>query len=459
MTDVIKNSLRESATARWFALILVSVAMFCAYMFIDVLAPLANLLELNFGWSPDTFGTVAGSEFILNIIGFLIVAGIILDKIGVRNSALVAGSLMLVGSVIKFYGVSDAFNNGGFGHAFFNSFWTSFPASAKVACIGFAIFGCGVEMAGITVSKSIVKWFRGKELALAMGLEMAIARLGVATVFILSPKLAASGGISTAVGVGALFLLIAFLMFCIYFFMDLKLDRQEQVETSPEDEFKFSDLKKIFTSKTFLITAGLCVLFYASIFPFQKFAVGMLDSRLVNPPMLPNELFSLFPIGAMILTPLLGFFLDYKGYGATMLIFGSLLMMVCHTIFALTPDAMFSFPLALSAIILLGVSFSLVPASLWPSVPKLVEHKVLGSAYAVIFWIQNIGLMLVPMLIGYALKVTNAGIDIAAGDKYNYTVPMLIFASFGVLALLLGIWLKAEDKKKGYGLELPNKKK
>jgi MFS family permease len=459
MTEMIKQTLRDSAVARWIALLLISATMFFAYMFVDILAPLANVLEINLSWSPDTFGTVAGSEFFLNILGFLIIAGIILDKIGVRNSALLAGSLMLIGSTIKFYGVSDAFNNGGFGHSFLNSFWTSFPASAKMACIGFAIFGCGVEMAGITVSKAIVKWFKGKELALAMGLEMSIARLGVATVFLMSPKWAETGGISMSVGIGALLLCIGFLTFCAYYIMDLRLDRQEKTAETKEDEFKFSDLKQIFTSKVFLITAGLCVLFYASIFPFQKFAVGMLDSRLDNPPMLPNELFALFPIGAMILTPLLGFFLDFKGKGATMLICGSLLMMICHTVFALTPDTAFTFPLALSAIILLGISFSLVPASLWPSVPKLVDEKVLGSAYATIFWIQNMGLFLVPMLIGYALKATNAGVNIAEGDKYNYTVPMLIFASFGVLALLLGIWLKAEDKKKGYGLELPNKKK
>ncbi|MCL2027844.1 MAG: MFS transporter [Bacteroidales bacterium] len=459
MTEVIKTSLRDSAFARWVALLLISATMFFAYMFVDILAPIATVLEINLSWSPDTFGTVAGSEFILNILGFLIIAGIILDKIGVRNSALVAGSLMLIGSAIKFYGVSDAFNNGGFGYSFLSSFWTAFPASAKMACIGFAIFGCGVEMAGITVSKAIVKWFKGKELALAMGLEMSIARLGVATVMVMSPKWAESGGVSMSVGIGALLLLIGFLTFCTYFLMDLRLDKQEKITEKPEDEFKFADLKQIFTSKVFLITAGLCVLFYASIFPFQKFAVGMLDSRLDSSPMLPNELFALFPIGAMILTPLLGFFLDFKGKGATMLICGAFLMMICHTIFALTPDASFTFPVALSAIILLGVSFSLVPASLWPSVPKLVDEKVLGSAYAVIFWIQNIGLMLVPMLIGYALKITNVGVNIAEGDKYNYTVPMLIFASFGVLALLLGIWLKREDQKHKYGLELPNKKK
>jgi len=464
MTEIIKKSLRDSAFARWIALLLISATMFFAYMFVDVLAPIANVLEIDFGWSPDAFGTVAGSEFILNVLGFLIIAGIILDRIGVRNSAVLAGSLMLIGSAIKFYGVSAYFSPESSLYEAFDGFSlfgliNPLPASAVMACIGFMIFGCGVEMSGITVSKAIVKWFKGKELALAMGLEMSIARLGVATVFIMSPKWAAAGGVSNSVGIGALLLCIGFLTFCCYYLMDLRLDRQEKTVETKEDEFKFSDLKQIFTSKAFLITAGLCVLFYASIFPFQKFAVGMLDSRLVDPPMLPNQLFALFPIGAMILTPFLGFFLDFRGKGATMLIGGALLMMICHTVFALTPDAMFTFPIALSAIILLGISFSLVPASLWPSVPKLIDEKVLGSAYATIFWIQNIGLLFVPILIGNVLRATNKGVDIAAGDTYNYTYVMLIFASFGLLALLLGIWLKAEDKKKGYGLELPNKKR
>lgn len=466
MTEKIHTTLRDSAAARWTALILLAITMFFAYMFIDVLAPLSTLLETSLKWSPDTFGAVAGSEYFLNVFAaFLIFAGIILDRIGVRRAALVAGLLMVVGASIKFYGISDYFNAGGVGYDLFNSFLPNFPASAKVACIGFAIFGCGVEMAGITVSKGIVKWFAGKELALAMGIEMAIARLGVFAVFRLSPLLAEKGGISLAVGVGTLLLLIGFLSFLVYFFFDKKLDSQTASlktdgDAASEEEFKFSDLKAIFTSKTFMVVAGLCVLFYSAIFPFQKFATGMLESRLGMTTSEAGNLFSYFPIGAMILTPLLGWFIDNKGKAATMLMLGSLLVIVCHLIFALTPAQSFTFPVALAAIIVLGVSFSLVPASLWPSVPKLVDNKVLGSAYSIIFWIQNIGLMLTPILIGWALKVSNPGVaeQIAAGEavKYNYTVPMLIFAAFGVLALFLAAYLKVLDKKHDFGLEKPN---
>ena len=469
MITKINSSLRESSTARWIALILVSITMFFAYMFVDVLAPLQDMLEKsNLGWKPEVFGTVGGAEFFLNVfVFFLIIAGIILDKMGVRFTAILAGTVMVVGASIKLYGISDYFGTGGFGYDFFNSFWTGFPASAKVACIGFAIFGCGVEMAGITVSKAIVKWFKGKELAMAMGLEMALARLGVFTVFRLSPYLASDGDIFKPVMVCTLFLLIGLLSFSIYFFLDRKLDKQEGVgtdESSKEDEFKVSDIKTIITSKTFLIVAGLCVLFYSAIFPFQKFATGMLSSRLSMPSEEASALFSFFPIGAMILTPILGWFLDNKGKGATMLMIGALLMTVCHTIFALTPADSFNYGIAITAIIILGISFSLVPAALWPSVPKLVDNKVLGSAYSIIFWIQNIGLMLTPAIIGAVLTASNPGIpeQIAAGDtsaKYNYTTPMLLFASLGIAAFLLGVWLKKEDKKKGYGLEIPNKKK
>ena len=613
MTERITKSLRESATARWFALILVSLTMFFAYMFVDVLAPLKDLLETQKGWSSENFGAVGGSEFFLNVFAFMLIfSGIILDKIGVRKTALIAGVLMVFGALIKLYGISDLFKPESGLYQSLNGFSLfglidPLPASATLACIGFAIFGVGVEMAGITVSKTIVKWFKGRELALAMGLEMAIARLGVFAVFRISPYLADGEFITKPVALVTAFLLIGLLSFVVYFFLDKKLDSQEKIELEKEDPFHISDLKMIFTSKTFLIVAGLCVLYYSAIFPFQKFASDMLSSRLEISSTAASALFSFFPIGAMILTPLLGFFLDTRGKGATMLIIGAVLMTICHLIFALTPAELFSYPIAIVAIIVLGVSFSLVPAALWPSVPKLVDNKVLGSAYSVIFWIQNIGLLVVPLIIGSTLDSTNPGvgknltvikaeldtlktiqkeymitfnemdstmskyeeqfktnefsykhkveafvmyhnkalvknieqnienlslvyrnnekrtiqieqfhkdidkflalneakeyknrrsdedttrtntelvinplidkmdkdavvqlnkiqarldnIEVVQGPTlYNYKVPMLIFAFFGIMAIILGLWLKVEDKKKGFGLELPNKK-
>jgi nitrate/nitrite transporter NarK len=448
--------LKDKALVRWGVLILLASMMFFAYMFMDVLSPLKSLLEETQGWTSENFGIVTGSEYFLNVFAFfLIFAGIILDKMGVRFTALLSAVVMLVGAAIKYYALTDAFVGSGL-EAWLNSWWTTLPASAKMASVGFMIFGCGVEMAGVTVSKGIVKWFKGKELALAMGIEMAIARLGVFAVFRISPRIAESmGNVSAPVLLTMVLLLIGLLAFSVYFFFDKKLEQQMGLQgDEPEEEFKISDLGKLFTSKAFLIVSGLCVLYYSAIFPFQKYAANMLECRLQISAKEASDIFSWFPIGAMVLTPLLGAYLDNKGKGATMLIIGAVLMCCCHLTFALVPEAYFTPVVAYTAIIVLGVSFSLVPAALWPSVPKLVEDRYLGSAYSVIFWIQNIGLWAFPLLIGVALDRTNIGVTNPL--EYNYTVPMLIFASLGVLAFVLGIWLKKEDRSKGYGLELPN---
>ena len=442
--------LNDNGVARWTALVLIALMMFFAYMFVDVLSPLSTLLETSKGWSAETYGTFCSSEYFLNVFAFfLIFAGIILDKMGIRFTGILSGAVMVIGASIKLFAISEWFTPDSGLYQFLSSFWTSFPATAKLASVGFMIFGCGVEMAGVTVSKAIAKWFKGKEMALAMGLEMAIARLGVFAVFRMSPALStwaneAMPTVVTPVLFCTILLVIGLLTYTVFTFMDKKLDAQmgASAEEEAEEQFKMSDIVILFTSKTFLIVAGLCVLYYSAIFPFQKFATGMLEANLQMPTEEAAGLFSWFPIGAMVLTPFLGAFLDKKGKGASMLVLGSILMITCHLVFALVP---LTKPIAYAAIILLGVSFSLVPAALWPSVPKLVEERYLGSAYSVIFWIQNIGLMAFPIIIGWSLDKTG-----------GYTVPMLIFSSLGVAALLLGLWLKVEDKKKGYGLELPN---
>ncbi|MDY0053523.1 MAG: MFS transporter [Bacteroidales bacterium] len=466
MTEKLQKSMRDSAVMRWIALGLISLTMFFAYFFVDVAAPLKTLLEQDpYFWSNETFGMLGGSEFFLNVFaGFLILSGIILDKMGIRFTLRLSGALMLIGGTIKWYALTTGFAETGFAQTL-NSFIPAVPASAKLAFFGFAIFGVGVEMAGITVSKTIVKWFKGKELALAMGLEMAIARLGVFAVFQLSPIFAKEGGVSNSVFFGVLFLIVGFLTFLIYTFMDKKLDKETGgIELAPEDEFKVSDLGKILSNPGFLAIAGLCVLFYSAIFPFQKFATEMLSSKLNVEIELASRYVSYFPIGAMALTPVIGAILDYFGKGATMMIYGAILLTISHLIFALVPEASFTPAVAILTIVILGTAFSLVPASMWPSIPKIVEDRYLGSAYGLIFYIQNIGLLLVPILIGFALSTSNPGVaeqiqQGVEGAKYNYTVPELIFAGFGVAAFFLGIILKMIDKKKGYGLDMPNKKK
>lgn len=467
-----RKLLRDSASARWLALVMLALMMFFAYMFVDILSPLQSLLAETKGWDPKAYGTYQGSETFLNVfVFFLIFAGIILDKIGVRNTAVLSGVVMVLGAAIKYYAVSDAFVGSSLDTTLqtawnFFPFYEGMPSAAKMASIGFMIFGCGVEMAGITVSKGIVKWFKGKEMALAMGLEMAIARIGVAAAVIISPIFAQMGGVpdvSRSVLFCIILLLVGLICFFVYFFMDRKLETEMgESGEEPEEPFQVKDLGKIFSSGVFWIVALLCVLYYSAIFPFQKYAINMLQCNLGFSAEQAGFIFSVFPLGAAAITPFLGNFLDRKGKGATMLIFGALLLIICHVVFALVLPAMKGSGvvgpiIAFFAIILLGISFSLVPASLWPSVPKLVDNRLLGSAYAVIFWIQNIGLFVFPMLIGSVLRSVNAGVEDPL--QYNYTVPMLIFASCGVVALLLGLTLKGMDKKKGYGLELPNKVK
>ncbi len=468
MVETFQTKLSDSKLWRWTALILLASAMFFAYIFVDILSPLQEFLQTQRGWDPVAYGHYAGSEPFLNVfVFFLIFAGIILDKMGVRFTAVLSGAVMVLGAGINYYAVSDFFVGSSLETFFTNTlnlpqawwnvtpFYAGMPASAKLSAIGFMIFGCGAEMAGITVSRGIVKWFKGKEMALAMGIEMAIARVGVAVVVVASPALAAIKPISVSrpVAFELVLLCIGLICFIVYGFMDKKLDAQG-VEEEKDDPFKVSDIGKILSLKVFWLVALLCVLYYSAIFPFQKYAINMLQCNLHFSAADAGLVFFVFPLGAAAVTPFLGNYLDHKGKGASMLILGAILMIACHLVFAFVVPATQSVMITLTAVIVLGISFSLVPAALWPSVPKLIDEKLIGSAYALIFWIQNIGLYAFPMIIGSVLSASNPGITDPL--QYNYTVPMCVFASLGVMALLLGFALKALDKKKGYGLEAPN---
>lgn len=537
MTQEIQKTLRDSAAMRWTALLLLALAMFCSYIFMDILSPIKDLMQEYRGWDSTAFGTMQGSEVFLNVfVFFLIFAGIILDKMGVRFTAVLSAAVMLTGAIVKWYAVTDYFTGSSLEVWFNNNlnyipvfdelgvspFYEGMPASAKFAACGFMIFGCGCEMAGITVSRGIVKWFKGREMALAMGSEMALARLGVATCMIFSPFFAKLGGnisVSRSVAFGVVLMCIALIMTIVYFFMDKKLDSQTGEAEEKDDPFKISDLGQILTSSGFWLVALLCVLYYSAIFPFQKYAVNMLQCNLtlVEPSqdsfwasssvtivqyviMLvvaaagfasnfqkvkrnqlillafsiislitycymgymrqsAESIFAVFPLLAVLITPILGSYVDHKGKAVSMLILGSVLLIACHLTFAFIlplfkDSAVGGIIIAYATILVLGSSFSLVPASLWPSVPKLVDAKVIGSAYALIFWIQNIGLWLFPLLIGKVLDKSNPGVT--DPTKFDYTAPLIMLASLGVAALLLGFVLKAVDKKKGMGLEEPN---
>ena len=467
-TETLCRTLRDSAAMRWTALVLVALMMFFGYMFVDVMSPIQALMESQRGWTPDIFGTYAASEYILNVCGFLIIAGVILDKMGVRFTGELSASMMFAGAVIKYIGITDWFQATAFAE-WLNTWWVSMPASAKMASLGFMIFGCGCEMAGTTVSKAIAKWFKGKEMALAMGLEMAIARVGVFAIFSISPIIADKmGSVVAPVAFCTVLLLIGLITFTVFTFMDRKLDAQTGEAEEKEEPFKVSDLGTILSSQVFWIVALLCVLYYSAIFPFQRYGANMLQCNLEGiTAEAASNIFRWFPIGAEVITPFLGNFLDRRGKGATMLIGGALLLICCHLIFAFVLPQTNSPLLAYSTIVLLGISFALVPAALWPSVPKIIDEKVLGSAYCLIFWVQNIGLCFVPKLIGNLLTSTNADNPAVIAAKqagaefipYDYTIPLVVFAFFGVLAFLIAIYLKVLDRKKGYGLEMPNIKK
>lgn len=463
--EQIQSLLRDKTWARWTVLVLVASMMFFAYMMADILSPLEQLIELPFsegglfGWTSTNYGTFLMGEYIVNVLGFLLVAGYILDKKGVRFAGTLSASMMVAGAFVMMIAVSDFFRASEL-HNWLNTWMTGMPASCKLSFVGFAIFGCGCEMAGTTVSRVLAKWFKGKEMALAMGIEMAIARLGVTAVMLVIPRISNyyDHSIFAPVAFGTLLLLIGLINYLVFCVMDFKFDKQliaigeKTEETDPSEEFKVEDLFAIFTNKMFWIVSMLCVLFYSGIFPFQKYAVRFFsETVMVNGVFMSRDaaadMFSFFPFLAMALTPFLGAFIDFKGKGATMLIGGSLIMIICHLCFAfLLPLFPYRW-LATTLIVILGVSFSLVPAALWPSVPKIIDEKVLGSAYCLIFWVQNIGLALVPLLIGWVIDKTQ-----------GFTAPLIIFASFGVFALICTFLLKIEDKKKGYGLELPNKK-
>ena len=536
-----KLTLRDNATMRWIALLLLALAMFCSYIFMDILSPIKDLMQETRGWDSASFGRMQGAEVFLNVyVFFLIIAGIILDKMGVRFTAVLSGAVMLVGGIIKFYACSKSFIGTGM-EAWFNThlnwnvnipfigdilpFADGMPGSAKLAAIGFMIFGSGCEMAGITVSRGIVKWFKGRETALAMGSEMALARLGVATCMIFSPFFAKLGGeieVSNSVKFGVVLLCIALIMFIVYFFMDKKLDAQTGEAEEKDDPFKISDIGKILSSLGFWLVALLCVLYYSAIFPFQKYAVNMLQCNLTLTPADLNTywggstesfpisvtivqyiimllvaicsfasnfskkkgmkiglmlvavvalvvycymgymrgtaetIFAVFPLLAVAITPILGSYVE----AATMLMLGSLLLVVCHLTFAFVlpgvsaSSSVGGVIVAYVTILVLGASFSLVPAALWPSVPKLVDEKIIGSAYALIFWIQNIGLGLFPTLIGNVLQKTNP--EGTAAHELNYTWALVMLAALGIAALLISVYLKAVDKKKHFGLEEPN---
>lgn len=449
MTELIQRKLSDSKAARWTALAIVAFTMLCGYFLTDVMSPLKPMLEEELAWTSTDFGIFTSAYGWFNVFFLMLIfGGMILDKMGVRFTGMGACCLMLIGCAIKYAAVAGYIGAEGtiFG-------WKS---QVALASLGYAIFGVGVEIAGITVSKVIVKWFKGKELALAMGLEMATARIGTMLAMAVTVPFAKYfQSVSAPVLLCLIMLCIGTISYMVYIVMDRKLEASMSAEEEEKEEpFRMSDVFLIIKNKGFWLIALLCVLFYSAVFPFIKYATDLMVNKYHVEQELAGFIPSLLPLGTLFLTPFFGNLYDRKGKGATIMIIGAIMLIGVHLLFAL--PILNEWWFATLVMIVLGIAFSLVPSAMWPSVPKIIPEKQLGTAYALIFWVQNWGLMGVPALIGWVLD-TYCKLDTTnGGPAYDYTLPMIIFCCFGIVALFIAVMLKREDKKKGYGLELPN---
>jgi MFS family permease len=466
MVEAIKRRINDYPLNRWGIMLLVSLTMATNYYFYDAISPLKFLMERELGFSSADYGFFTAAYSIPNVFLLMaVVGGVILDKIGIRITGFAFIFIQFIGAAITAYGASPHFNQGGFAYDFMNSFLTGYSPALKMTSLGFFLFGLGAETSIVVISKVIVKWFKGKEIALALGLNIAIARLGMGAAMILSPRLIIDSAATlplwnnwtAPIWFGALLLGIGLLAFLVYMIWDIRFDREvkERLETDPTEEFRLSDLGKLITNRSFIIISLLCVTFYSAVFPFMKYAPDLMINKYGVNPTLAGDIASILPFGTLVFTPIFGYICDYKGRSASLMLLGSLLLVLVHLSFAgtsLTPYI---------PMFVLGVAFSLVPAAMWPAVAKIVETNKIGTAYGVMFTIQALGLMLFPWLIGVVLDHYNPGVaeTLAAGGSavYDYTMPLLMMALLGVFGLVFAWMLKRDDKTSGYGLELPNK--
>ncbi len=456
MVEAIKKSLRESKAARWTALLIVSFTMLCGYYVADVMAPLKPMLERQLHWSSSQYGFFTGAYAWFNVfLGMLVIGGIILDKKGARFAGMLACILMVLGCGVKWWAINT--------HSLDGTTIIGINGQVLAASLGYAVFGMGIELCGITATKIIARWFKGYEIALAMGLQVSTARIGTALAFGFSAPLAAAfKSVSAPVLLGVILLAVGLVAYVFYCAMDKKLDASEGADTTTageEEAFRLSDIKEILSIRGFWYIAILCGLFYSSVFPFLKYAPDLMVQKFHLKETIAGQIPSVLPYATIPLTVVFGGFYDRKGKGASIMILGSLLLVLVHFVFSV--PFLSSWVVALLATIVLGFGFSLVPSAMWPSVPKFIPHRQLGTAYSLIFFIQNLmALFAVPYLIGAVLdsRFCAAGVRVVDGvssPAYNYTLPMMIFTAIGLLAVVFALLLKAEDKKMGYGLELP----
>ncbi len=558
MTEKMVKSLRDSKTTRWTAVVLASLAIFGAYYFNYALSSIKPMLESILGWNSEDFGTYTSAYAWFNVFLFMLIfSGFILDKLGIRKTGLGATLVMFVGTALNYWAVSHQFPEGSVVNI---PLLGEMKLQVLLSSLGFAIFGVGTEAIGITISKAVVRWFKGKEMALAMGMQMAIARLGTLLALAISLPLAKNFTVTAPILFALGVMMLGVLSFILFSILDVKLDKSEKSDgvINKDDEFKIKDIILIISNRGFWYIAILCVLFYSAVFPFLFYATDLMINKYNVSPYLAGLIPSLLPFGTIILTPVFGGIYDKFGKGATIMIIGSMILIFVHGVLFI--PSITTWWVAAVMVIILGVGFSLVPSAMWPSVPKIIPEKQLGTAYAVIFWIQNIGLLFIPLLLGIVLNTTNPDVSpnkilvkgaiekafkqtlegnsftekeitkaidkatetavdsivqyatyqpipyedvdtnylavaiyssiseginnidfsgekdlvlqnvIHAGERnaylaiekeklnlrYDYYYDMMIFLSLSILSLLFAFLLRIEDRKKGYGLEMPN---
>ena len=446
------QKLNDKALARWSALLIVSFTMMAAYYVNDVMAPLKGMLEADLKWTSGEYGFFTGAYSFLNVFLLMLIwGGLILDKFGIRFTGMLSAILMVGGTLAEYLAITEF---GGTEEMLFDNKFDVLLASA-----GYAVFGVGAEVGGITVTKIIAKWFNGKEVATAMGVQVALARIGSQVAYTVAIPVARTWQLDTPLLIGAVLLIGGLVAFLCFSWMDKKLDRQVLINTTTanEDKFSFKDVVAVIANPGFWLIALLCVLFYSCVFPFQKFATELMITKYGVSENIAGTFVGLPALGALILTPVFGGIIDKRGKSASIMMLGSAMLILVHSIYAI-PSIHASW-IAIILMIVLGIAFSLVPSAMWPAVAKIFPVKQLGTAYALIFFIQNIGLWGIPALIGYVLETyccTTEMVEGVAVNTYDYTIPMCIFTGIALTSLFIAFLLKVADKKYGYNLEKAN---
>ena len=454
-----QKSFRELTYIRWGVLLLISLIMAANYYFYDVLSPLKDQMQSRLGFSNQQYGFLQSTYSVSNVFLFMaVIGGILLDKWGIRFTGIGFTCFMAIGAILTYYGSSETFRNSGFGFDFMNSFLTDFSPEFKVMTFGYFLFGLGAETSIVVITTIVVKWFKGKELALALGLNLAMARIGQAMAFYFSSNLSTPDFWNRPILLSACLLSIAFLFFLIYCLFDYRLDKQikYKLQMDEADKFKISAILKIIKTPSFIYIALLCVTFYSAFFPFLKYATDLLHNKFSLSTALAGRLTSIPIFCTVLFTPFFGWIADVKGKSASMMVYSSGLLIIAHLTLTFTMVNPI-IPMAL-----LGIAFSLIPAAMWPGVAKIIDQNKLGTAYGIMFSVQNFGLWLFPILIGLILDKANPGVTARMVEEgvatYNYTYAILMLAVIGIVGVVFALLLKHEDKTSGFGLEKPNRK-